>query len=101
MDAPRFHIEEIRFSERDVALRLPFRFGAATVTACPQGYVRARIRFENGAPAVGCAAGRMVPQWVNKNPALRKKKTFGHLRATPGAARAAYVAEDGAQTAWT
>ena len=35
MDAPRFHIEEIRFAERDVALRLPFRFGAATVTACP------------------------------------------------------------------
>ena len=36
MDAPRFHVEEIRFAERDVALRLPFRFGAATVTACPQ-----------------------------------------------------------------
>src|SRR6218665_3033026 len=101
MDAPRFHIEEIRFSERDVALRLPFRFGAATVTACPQVYVRARIRFENGGTAEGCAAEMMVPKWFDKNPALSNEQNFEQLRCALRAARAAYVAEDGAQTAWT
>src|SRR6218665_982078 len=101
MDAPRFHIEEIRFSERDVALRLPFRFGAATLTACPQVYVRARIRFENGGTAEGCAAEMMVPKWFDKNPALSNEQNFELLRGALRAARAAYVAEDGAQTSWT
>jgi hypothetical protein len=49
MDATRFHVEDIRFAERNVTLRLPFRFGAATVTACPQVYVRARIRLRTAA----------------------------------------------------
>ncbi|QSI31993.1 hypothetical protein GNX71_21405 [Variovorax sp. RKNM96] len=101
MDAPRFHIEEIRFSERDVALRLPFRFGAATVTACPQVYVRARIRFENGGTAEGCAAEMMVPKWFDKNPALNNEQNFEQLRFALRDARDAYVAEDDAQTAWT
>ena len=49
MDEPlRFRIDDIRFSERDVVLRLPFRFGAATVTAAPQAFVRVRVRCEDG-----------------------------------------------------
>ncbi|BEP48205.1 MULTISPECIES: enolase C-terminal domain-like protein [Variovorax] len=101
MDAPRFHVEEIRFAERDVALRLPFRFGAATVTACPQVYVRARIRFENGRTAEGCAAEMMVPKWFDKNPALTNEQNFEQLRFALRDAREAYLAEDEAQTAWT
>lgn len=101
MDAPRFHIEEIRFAERDVALRLPFRFGAATVTACPQVYVRARIRFENGGTAEGCAAEMMVPKWFDKHPALNNEQNFEQLRFALRDARDAYTGEDDAQTAWT
>ncbi len=101
MDAPRFHVEEIRFAERDVALRLPFRFGAATVTACPQVYVRARIRFEDGRTASGCAAEMMVPKWFDKNPALTNEQNFEQLRFALRDAREAYTGEADAQTAWT
>ncbi|HWT19894.1 MAG TPA: hypothetical protein VN280_13345, partial [Variovorax sp.] len=101
MDAPRFHVEEIRFAERDVALRLPFRFGAATVTACPQVYVRARIRLEDGRTCEGSAAEMMVPKWFDKNPALTNEQNFEQLRFALRDAREAYLAEDEAQTAWT
>jgi len=101
MDAIRFHVEEIRFAERDVALRLPFRFGAATVTACPQVYVKARIRFSNGRTAEGCAAEMMVPKWFDKNPALTNEQNFEQLRFALRDAREAYIAEPDAQTAWT
>ncbi len=50
-EASVFHVEDIRFAERNVVLRLPFRFGAATVTSCPQVYVQARIRFADGRTA--------------------------------------------------
>jgi hypothetical protein len=101
MDATRFHVEEIRFAERNVALRLPFRFGAATVTACPQVYVKARIRFADGRTAEGCAAEMMVPKWFDKNPALTNEQNFEQLRFALRDARDAYTAEPDAQTAWT
>jgi L-alanine-DL-glutamate epimerase-like enolase superfamily enzyme len=101
MDAIRFHVEEIRFAERNVTLRLPFRFGAATVTACPQVYVKARIRFADGRTAEGCAAEMMVPKWFDKNPALTNEQNFEQLRFALRDAREAYTAEPDAQTAWT
>ena len=101
MDAPRFHVEEIRFAERNVALRLPFRFGAATVTACPQVYVKARIRLADGRTAEGCAAEMMVPKWFDKNPALTNEQNFEQLRFALREAREAYTAEPEPQTAWT
>lgn len=101
MDATRFHVEEIRFAERNVALRLPFRFGAATVTACPQIYVKARIRFADGRTAEGCAAEMMIPKWFDKNPALTNEQNFEQLRFALRDAREAYTAEPDAQTAWT
>jgi hypothetical protein len=101
MDEPlRFHIDEIRFSERDVVLRLPFRFGAATVTSCPQVYVRARIRFADGSTSQGCAAEMMIPKWFDKNPALSNDDNFQQLRDALLAARAAYCADTTARTAW-
>jgi L-alanine-DL-glutamate epimerase-like enolase superfamily enzyme len=101
MDATRFHVEEIRFAERNVALRLPFRFGAATVTACPQVYVKARIRLADGRTAEGCAAEMMIPKWFDKNPALTNEQNFEQLRFALRDAREAYTAEPDAQTAWT
>jgi len=99
-EALRFQIEEIRFSERDVVLRLPFRFGAATVNACPQVFVQARIRFADGSTSQGCAAEMMIPKWFDKNPALSNEENFQQLRDALLAARAAYGADSAARTAW-
>src|SRR5437588_11594424 len=49
MTAPTFRVIAIELYERPVALRIPFRFGAATVTHAPQAFVRARIRLSDNA----------------------------------------------------
>ena len=39
-DAVSVRVRSVELYERPVTLRLPFRFGAATVTRCPQAFVR-------------------------------------------------------------
>ena len=55
MTAPILRVEEIRLYERDVAFRMPFRFGVVTLTACPQAVARVRVS-KGGAEAWGMAA---------------------------------------------
>jgi len=100
MEPIHFVIDDIRFFERDVVLRLPFRFGAATVRACPQVYVRARIRFADGSTSLGCAAEMMIPKWFDKDPALSNEGNFQQLRDALLAARNAYRSDDVSKTAW-
>ena len=45
MNAPQLKLIAADFFERPVTLRLPFRFGAVTLTECPQVFVRARIKL--------------------------------------------------------
>ena len=48
LGAVKLKIVAIEFLERDVRLRMPFRFGVVTLTESPQAFVRARIRTEDG-----------------------------------------------------
>ena len=88
----RFSIAEVSFFERDVVLRLPFRFGVVTLTQAPQAFVRARIRLENGKEAEGAAAEMLAPKWFDKDPALSNEQNFEQLRASLRLARDAYLA---------
>ncbi|HVL56235.1 MAG TPA: hypothetical protein VM491_07010, partial [Burkholderiaceae bacterium] len=47
--APRFTVADIDLLERDVRLRMPFRFGVVTLTEAPQAFVRVTIALEGGA----------------------------------------------------
>lgn len=100
MHTTRFVIEDIGFAERDVALRLPFRFGSATVRACPQAYATARIRLEDGSTATGCAAEMMIPKWFDKSPELTQAQNFDQLRDALILAREAYRSDAMPDTAW-
>lgn len=55
-DGVRFSISAIDLFERDVKLRMLFRFGVVTLTESPQAFARVRIRLENGSEASGAAA---------------------------------------------
>ncbi|PKA38966.1 mandelate racemase [Rhizobium sullae] len=87
--APRIRIIEIHAFERDISLRLPFRFGAATLERAPQAFVRVRVEDEEGRTAIGGAAEMMVPKWFDKNPALTPAQNVDQLRASIRAAAAA------------
>ncbi|HXM81435.1 MAG TPA: enolase C-terminal domain-like protein [Burkholderiales bacterium] len=88
----RFSIKEVSFFEREVRLRLPFRFGVVTLTSAPQAFVRARIALEDGRAAEGAAAEMLVPKWFDKDPALSNEQNIDQLRASLALARDAYLA---------
>jgi len=97
--APRFRVAAIELFERDVRLRMPFRFGVVTLTESPQAFARARIRLEDGSEAEGAAAELLAPKWFDKDPALTNEDNFDQLRASLGRAREQYLAHE-ARTAW-
>lgn len=88
----KLSLTSIDIYERDVKLRMPFRYGAVTLTEAPQAFVRARIRLENGAEAEGGAAELLAPKWFDKDPALTNEQNFDQLRASLALARDAYLA---------
>lgn len=87
----RFAVLALDFFERDVRLRMPFRFGVATLKEAPQAFVRARIRLENGREAEGAAAELLAPKWFDKSPALSDEQNFDQLRTSLALAREAYL----------
>jgi hypothetical protein len=99
----RFRVTSIELYERDVRLRMPFRFGVVTLTAAPQAFARARIRMEggleDGREAEGAAAEMLVPKWFDKDPALTNEDNFGQLRGSLRNAREAYLAHE-PRSAW-
>ena len=88
----RFSVRAIDFFERDVRLRMPFRFGVTTLTAAPQAFARARIRLENGKEGEGAAAELLAPKWFDKDRDLSDEENFEQLRTSLRIARGAYLA---------
>jgi hypothetical protein len=99
MTAPALRLREVDLFERPVTLRLPFRFGAATVTRCPQAFVRVVAEI-GGRHVGGATAELMVPKWFDKSPALTHEQNFEQLRQALPVARAAYLGADDALGAW-
>ena len=92
MTAPRFEVSRIELFERDVTLRMPFRFGIVTLTECAAGLrARAHPRWPTGASGEGMAAELLAPKWFDKNPALSNEDNFDQLRLALGLARERYL----------
>ncbi|MEP7207159.1 MAG: enolase C-terminal domain-like protein [Casimicrobiaceae bacterium] len=89
--APTFIIADIRYYERPVTLRLPFRFGAVTVTHAPQAFVRVLLQFPDGRTSWGGAAELMVPKWFDKETVQTEAQSFDQLRTSLLRARDAYL----------
>ncbi|HVR93034.1 MAG TPA: hypothetical protein VHI75_04240 [Casimicrobiaceae bacterium] len=104
MTAPTFRVIAIELYERPVALRIPFRFGAATVTHAAQAFVRARIRLadgsSSGAEAQGAAAELMIPKWFDKSPEKSNAENVADLRKALANAADAYTSESASRTAF-
>lgn len=90
--APRLSPVEAGLFERAVPLRLPFRFGAWTMTEASQAFVRVRVRLEDGREAEGAAAEVLAPKWFDKDPALSAADTVGQLRGALASAVRLYAA---------
>lgn len=67
----RFTLKETRLGLRNSTTRLPFRYGVACLTWCPQAVLRATIEV-NGRCFRGYAGDGLPPGWFDKSPG----KTF-------------------------
>jgi hypothetical protein len=100
MTAPVFTVREVHLYERDVRLRLPFRFGVVTLTEAPQVFVRARIELGDGSSHWGAAAEMLVPKWFDKNLALSNEENFEQLRLALALAADSYTERGAPRTAF-
>ncbi|MEO8281156.1 MAG: enolase C-terminal domain-like protein, partial [Ideonella sp.] len=87
--APKLVVTALDARVRPVQLRLPFRFGAITLTACPQLFVR--VSLDDGTE--GFAAEMMVPKWFDKRAALTPRDNVEHLAQAIEMTAAAYVGD--------
>ncbi len=91
VSAPLFIVREVCLYERDVRLRMPFRFGVVTLTEAPQCFVRVRIELANGYSQWGAAAELLAPKWFDKNPTLSNENNFEQLRLALRLGAGAYL----------
>ncbi|MDO9708726.1 enolase-like domain-containing protein [Paracraurococcus lichenis] len=80
MMPPRFTITAVERREWPFTLRLPFRFGAVTMTRGRQAVLRLRIRDEAGREAWGIAAETLAAKWFDKDPSLSDAENEDQLR---------------------
>jgi hypothetical protein len=90
--ASRLSLLDAEFFERPVRLRLPFRFGAVTLTEAPQIFVRSRIRLADGREGEGMSAELLVPKWFDKSADLSNEQNFEQLRRSVRIARRSLMA---------
>ncbi len=99
-DCPHLRLRAIELYERPVQFTKPFRFGAVTVEAAPQAFVRALVEVEGVGEAWGGTAEMMMPKWFDKNPARSPAETVDGLRHSLRSARDAYLANQGFDSAF-
>jgi len=100
MMAPRLAVRELAFFERAVPFVRPFRFGAVTINASTQIFVRVEIEIEGKGTSVGATAELLAPKWFDKRPHLSSEETAAELRRSLMIARDLYLTRNGFEDAF-
>src|ERR1700748_2596878 len=96
----RLTVRDISFFERPVTFVRPFRFGAITVNAAPQAFVRVEIEVEGKGMFVGASAEMLVPKWFDKRAHLSPEQTVSELRRSLLIARELYLSHSSFESAF-
>jgi len=70
---------------RELRLRMPFRYGIATMTVVPHLILRLEVEID-GVVASGWAADNLPPKWFTKNPATSFDEEIAQMREVIDAA---------------
>ncbi|MFM1873634.1 MAG: hypothetical protein RL398_3056, partial [Planctomycetota bacterium] len=84
---------EVAFRRTPCRTRLPFRFGAVTVTEAETLTCRVTCRDERGGRAVGFSADLLVPRWFRKDTDASPQQDADELFASARAAGVAFAAQ--------
>ena len=96
----RLAIRDIALFERPVRFARPFRFGAVTVEAAAQLFVRVEIEIEGKGRSTGAGAELIVPKWFDKRAHLSPEETVDELRRSLLIASGLYRSRAGFDTAF-
>ncbi|KWV57752.1 hypothetical protein AS156_36680 [Bradyrhizobium macuxiense] len=96
----RLTVNDIAFFERPLVFARPFRFGAVTINAASQMFVRVEIEVEGRGRATGASAEMMAPKWFDKRPHLTPDETVDQLRRSLLLARELYLSQSDFVTAF-
>ena len=97
---PKLTLKDVTLRERDVKLRMPFRFGVVTLREAPQIFVEARIALADGREGTGLSAEVLAPKWFDKSPELTNEDNFDQLRKAVAIAAKVYQEETTPHTAF-
>lgn len=89
--AATIYVKQIALYERDLVLRMPFRFGSVTMREAPQMFVKLDIEDQHNRRASGFSAEVLAPKWFDKDPSLSNEDNFEQLRASMRKAQDAYL----------
>ena len=92
MNVAEIRLEDVRFYMRNVHTRMPFKYGAAVLTAVPILHVVVEGALKNGTPVQGVAADILPPKWFDKDPAKSYEDNVADLLWAARSARSAYLA---------
>lgn len=84
-------IKEVEFFVRNAPMRMPFRFGAVTLTSSAVLHVRMQVEMESGERATGWAADMLAPKWFDKDPDKSFERNLRDLVAAAQASGASYA----------
>ncbi|HEX5054382.1 MAG TPA: mandelate racemase [Planctomycetota bacterium] len=87
----RLCVRQVELARTPCRTRLPFRFGAVTVTSAELATCRVRCTDEAGATVHGWSADLLVPRWFRKDTAATPREDADELHASAVAAAAAFV----------
>ena len=96
----RLAVKDIAFFERPLPFVRPFRFGAVTINAATQVFVRVEIEVEGKGRATGASAEMLAPKWFDKRPHLTEAQSLDGLRRSLAIAREFYLANGAFDTAF-
>ena len=88
----KLSVLDVQLFEREVTLRMPFRFGVTTLRESPQVFARVRIQLADGREGWGLSAEMLAPKWFDKNLELSNGDNFDQLRHALNTASALYRA---------
>jgi L-alanine-DL-glutamate epimerase-like enolase superfamily enzyme len=94
--APFVRVLAVETGVRPMTLRLPFKFGAVTLTRCPQVVVRATVDCGAHGVAEGFAAELMMPRWFDKRADRTQADNVSDLGRALEAAADAYTTAEAA-----
>ena len=87
-------LEQVDRFERDVRLRLPFRFGVITVTESIHAIIRVQVSLADGRSSEGVAAEALGAKWFEKSPSFTDAQNLDQLRQSLDIAIDHYKAQD-------